>query len=196
MADATVIKTPAQRAEELLAKLWNRRDATGAEIRKEAKALFPDIAIPEDVTDLAIAPIKAEMDGMRAELKTALDKLSDRAKADDESRQMIDLDAKIRAAAKEYNLTDAGREKMLERMKALNSLDAQATAAWVVAQQPKVSPNDNPGWLPQAANMWGSQEKDDAFEALHANPQKYQDDQLREFARDPDKYVRETFGTI
>lgn len=195
MADTSASTTDA-RAKALLDKLWADNTPLGANVRKQAKELFPDIVLPEDGAELAVAPVKAELDDVKIQLKGALDRISAREKADVDLAAENELSMKISTAQRSFGLTDAGKQKMIERMKTTgNFSDADAAAAWVVSQTPKPEPTSAPSWMPEAANLFGSQQKDDQFEALHKNPQKYMDDQLREFVRDPDKYVSETFGT-
>lgn len=195
MADAP--KNDAQtRAQALVDKLWNRKDETGATVRKAAKELFPDITIPDEQAEIAAAPMKAELEDMKGQLKTAMDRLAAKEKADDEMRVENDLSVKITSAAREFGLTDSGKTKMIERMKETgNFSDAQAAAAYVVSQMPKPAPSSSPSWLPEASNLFGVHERDEKFESLHRNPQKYMDDELRLFSRDPDAYVKETFGS-
>jgi hypothetical protein len=187
---------PAKRAQALVDKLWGDKSATGAAVRKAAKEMYPDITIPDEQAEIAAAPIKAEMEEIKGQLKTALDRLTAREKADDDMRVENDLAVKITSAAREFGLTESGKNKMMERMKETgNYTDAQAAAAYVVSQMPKPAPSNSPSWLPEAANLFGSQQREEQFESLHKDPRKYMDDQLREFARDPDKYVADTFGT-
>jgi hypothetical protein len=187
---------PAARAQALVDKLWGDKTEKGAFVRKAAKEMFPDITIPDEQAEIAAAPLKAEMEDMRGQLKTAMDRLAAKEKADDDLRVENDLALKINSAAREFGLTDSGKSKMMERMKETgNYSDAQAAAAYVVSQMPKPAPSSSPSWLPEAANLFGTQQRDEQFEALHKDPRKYMDDQLREFARDPDKYVSDTFGT-
>lgn len=184
------------RAQQLVDKLWNDKSPTGVAVRKQAKELFPDINIPDEQAELATAPIKAEVDDLKVQLSKAMDRITARDKADDEMRAETEMSVKLQSARKNFGLTDAGYDKMVERMKATgNFSDAEAAAAYVVSQMPKVAPSSSPSWLPEAANLFGAQERDEKFEKLHQNPQKYMDDELRQFARDPDAYVRETFGT-
>jgi metal-dependent amidase/aminoacylase/carboxypeptidase family protein len=192
----TAIVDPAKRAQALVDKLWGDKSATGAAVRKAAKEMYPDINIPDEQAEIAAAPLKAEIEDMRGQLKSAMDRLAAKEKADEDMRVETDLSVKIAAAAREFNLTDSGKAKMMERMKETgNYTDAQAAAAYVVSQMPKPAPSNSPSWLPEAANLFGTQQRDEQFEALHKDPRKYMDDQLREFSRDPDKYVADTFGT-
>lgn len=181
---------------ELLAdKLWNDQSPAGAAYRKTAKEMFPDVTTPEDTAAVAVAPLKAELDDTKAKLDKALERITAREKADEDLQTENALAVKLNSARKSFGLTDSGFEKMMTRMKDTgNYSDAEAAAAWVVSQTPKPTPSNTPSWLPEASNLFGSGKKEEQFEALHLNPQKYMDDQLREFARDPDKYVAETFG--
>lgn len=196
MADEPKLTTQHERALALLNKFWGDKSELGAKVRREAKQMFPDVSIPEDTTDAAVAPIKAEVDDVKAQLKSALDRLAAKEKADSDLQAENDMSVKIAAAVKEFGLTESGRDKMIERMKAQgNFSDAAAAAAYVVSQMPKPQVSNTPSWLPQAANTYGFGEKDEQWAELHRNPEKYFDNQLREFAKDPDKYVAETFGT-
>lgn len=184
-----------ERALALVNKLMGEKSATGSAFRKAAKEQFPDITIPEDHVEAAMVPVNEKMAAMENTLKTAIERLAAREKADDDFRAEADLDGKIRSAQREFGLTDSGRQKMLERMKETgNVTDPQAAAAWVHHQMPKPQATNTPTWLPQAANPFGAAEHDAQFEALHKNPQKYMDDQLKEFVRDPEKYTADTFG--
>jgi hypothetical protein len=196
MAEAPAQNAAATRAQQLVDKLWARKDATGVEFRKAAKELFPDINTPEEAIEVAAAPLRAEVDDLKTQLKGALDRLSAKEKADDDLRVENDLAVKISSAAREFGLTDQGRDKMMQRMKDTGNVsDPQAAAAWVVSQMPKPQPSNTPSWLPQKADLFGAAERNEQWEALHRDPVKYFDDQLRECFRDPEKYVADTFGT-
>jgi hypothetical protein len=195
MADAP---TPS-RDQQFVAKLLAMKGPIGSEARKVAREMFPDAAIPaedpNDVVEQAVAPVKTEVDALKTQLASALDRLTAKEKADTDLRAENDLRVNIERAASGFGLTESGRTKMMERMQATgNTTDAEAAAAWVVSQMPKPEPTSTPTWLPTDANLFGTKEKDTQFEALHTNPQKYMDDQLRAFAADPEKYTRETFG--
>ncbi|HEY4355945.1 MAG TPA: hypothetical protein VGN16_09375 [Acidobacteriaceae bacterium] len=184
------------RAQQLVDKLWADKSPTGAAVRKQAKELFPEITIPDEQAELAVAPLQAKLEKTEADLQKLLEKVSARDKADDDMRAESAMSMKLQSARKNFGLTDAGYDKMVERMKETgNFSDAEAAAAYVVSQMPKPAPSSSPSWLPEAANLFGTQQRDEQFEALHKDPRKYMDDQLREFARDPDAYVASTFGT-
>ena len=186
-----------QRARALVDRLWNDKTQFGADFRKAAKEMYPDINTPDEQVAIAAAPLKAEVDDLKGKLQSALDRIAAREKADEDLRVENDLAVKITSAANEYGLTDSGRDKMMQRMKETGNVsDPQAAAAWVVSQLPKPAPSDTPSWLPQKADLFGSAERNERWEKLHRDPIKYFDDELREWARDPDKYVQDTFAGL
>lgn len=184
------------RYQALFDKLWSDKTELGKNVRKTAKELFPDITTPEDTIEPVVASVRAEVDEVKDKLAKALEQIAERQKADDDLRLENEMSVKIQNARRTFGLTDAGVEKMIARMKETgNYADAEAAAAWVHTQQPKPEPAKTPSWLPESANLFGTNHKDEQWAALHADPRKYMDDQLREFVRDKDRYVAETFGT-
>lgn len=184
------------REERFIARLLGEKSATGTEVRKIAREMFPDARVPAEDPELVVAPLEQRLASTETQLKSAMEKIAAREKADDDLKVENELSVKLSTARRGFGLTDAGYEKMVTRMKETgNYADADAAAAWVVSQTPKPAPSSTPSWLPEPANMFGAVDKDAQFEALHRDPRKYMDDQLREFARDPDKYVADTFGT-
>lgn len=182
-----------------VAKLFGDKSELGRNARKLAKEMFPDIAIPEDnvepAVEAATAPLKAEVDTVKTQLADALNRLAAREKADADLQAENTMAQKLAAARSAYGLTQSGYDKMVARMQETgNAFDADAAAAWVVSQMPKPEPTNTPSWMPEPSNLFGSQKKDEQFEALHKDPRKYLDDQLREFVRDPEKYTADTFS--
>lgn len=180
------------RAAQLLNDLWND-SKLGADIRAKAKEKFPDVKLPEDAIKPALDKQQAEIDELKAQTKSALDKLAEREKTDAEAKTFTDLESKINGAAREYGLTDAGRSMMLERMKEQGNYDAEAAAAWAASKAPPPE-TPKPAWATKDMNLFGSKEPNEQFKALHSNPERYLEDQLVEFAQNPDKYTAETFG--
>ena len=183
------------RAAELLDELLRDGDI-GGKVRKLAKAKFPDarIADIEGIAEPLVAPLKAE----NAALKERLDKMeASRAAEKDESEKraaQINLESALAKARQDYNLTDEGFDKMVSRMKETgNYADADAAAAWVASKTPPAAPK-GPTWRNQDLNLFGSKDKDEALVKLHRDPVGYQDDQIEEFLRNPDQFMRETLG--
>jgi hypothetical protein len=193
---STAAPPEVNRLQALFDELWNDKSELGRTVRKRAKEKFPDIRNPDEDAEAALGPVKAEVDAVKTQLKEALDKIAARDKADADLKVENDLMSKMQAAKVKFNLTDSGYDKMMTRMRETgNVTDADAAAAWVVSQMPKPEPTNTPTWLPQESNLFGTTHKDEQWEALHKDPRKYFDDQLRDFVRDPDKYVRDTLGT-
>jgi hypothetical protein len=183
------------RLELLSDNLWADKSDLGRLVRARAKELFPDIVTPDEQAETAVAPLKGEVEDLKKQLTGALDRLAAREKAEADLKAEVDLGVKLTEARKAFGLTDAGYDKMIKRMQETgNVTDAMAAAAWVVSQMPKPEPSSSPSWMPEAMNLFGSNKREEQWEALHKDPRKYLDDQLREFVKDPDRYVAETFG--
>jgi hypothetical protein len=129
-------------------------------------------------------------------LQERLDKLeADRAKERqdwEEHQNKTTFEQQVESARKAYSLTDEGFHKMLDRMKEQNSPDAEAAAAWVASKTPPAI--KGPTWAPQDLNLFGSKTEEEGLAKLHNNPIGYQDEQLTEFYKNPDKFVQETLG--
>jgi hypothetical protein len=185
------------RAEALLAELM-ADGKLGADIRKAAKAKFPDIRTVDEVAEPVVAPLRAENEALRARL----DKLEESRAADrkywDEQTAKQTIDAALEQARKNYNLTDEGLDKAVARVKEMGAQGdmaaaVDAAAAWVASKTPPAQVK-GPTWAPQDLNLFGSKDKDDALVKLHRDPVGYQDDVLSDFFRDPDRFVRESQG--
>jgi ElaB/YqjD/DUF883 family membrane-anchored ribosome-binding protein len=190
-------ETEADRAQKLIQALWNDKEY-GAGIRRKAKEFYPDIQTPEDslepVMNERIAPLKAENDELKARFEALSEKVAAREKAATEKETEEKLRSALEEARDRYSLTQDGFDKMVARMKETgNYQDAEAAAAWVASKTPPPA-KAKPDWMPQAMNLFGSNERDESLALLHRNPEAYADAQIAEMLRDPDAYVRATFG--
>jgi hypothetical protein len=180
------------RAEELLKQLWNDGEV-GEKVRRAAKAKFPDVPVLDDVVEPFVAPLKAE----NAALKKRLDDMeaaraAEKSEAERRAAQ-TSLEQALDKARRDYNLTDDGFDKMVARMKETgNYADADAAAAWVASKAPPAPPG--PTWRSSDLNLFGTKDKDEALAKLHRDPVGFQDDQIEEFLRDPERFARETLG--
>ena len=162
-------------------------------MRERAKALYPDIRVPE--LDPLHMPMKAELEETKKALEALKKEREEEKKAATEKAADEDLRSRLDRAKTSYNLTQEGFDKMVERMKATGNLgDADAAAAWVVSQNPP-APAPKHAFQPQHLDLYGSKNKQERFEKLHTDPDGYVTDVLNEFIEDPDKFVRETFGS-
>jgi hypothetical protein len=180
-----------QRAYDLVNTLWND-DVAGAKIRSTAKSRY-NIPLPDDAVDARLAPLQAKLDAMtkeRDEERAA----NAKAKEDEaQNKQRTNIQEAIEGARNKYHLTQEGFDKMVNRMKETqNFTDAEAAAAWVVSNEPP-PPNPGPSWAPKNIDLKGNLDKE-KVKLLHDDPIQFQDNELEEFTKDPDKYVRETWG--
>lgn len=183
-----------QRAQKLVDSLWDN-PTIGADVRKQAKALFADIKLPDEQVEPVLAPLRAQLDALSGNNKTLQEQIDKMLKEKEDAALADNFEKKLNAARSKYNMTDEGIAKVLARMKETqNYNDVDGAAAAVLWDTPTPKPTSGPSWLPQGMNLFGSSEKDERWEKLHTNPMKYQDDELRAFVADPDAYVRETFG--
>ena len=190
-------ETEEQRARALIQALWNDKEL-GAGVRRRAKEAYPDIQTPEDslepVMNERLAPLRAENESLKASFEALSEKFSAREKAVSEKEAQETLRASLNLARDKFSLTDDGFDKMVARMKETgNYQDAEAAAAWVASVTPPPA-KAKPDWMPQAMNLFGSNERDESLALLHRNPEAYADSQIAEMLRDPDAYVRATFG--
>ncbi len=199
MADSNPTPDPVResqiRAARFVETLFRSADL-GPVVRKKAKEMFPDIALPEDTIDPVVAPLRQENETLRKRFEELSAKFEEREKKDSETSEFQKLEAAVTQAVNKFGLTDEGRAAMLDRMKETkNFTDVEAAAAWVAHSKP-VEPTAGPSWTIGATkmNLFGSAEPDEQFKQLHMNPEMFLENQLREFASNPDKYVAETFG--
>lgn len=182
----------ATRAQELLNRLWND-GSLGAQVRKKAKEAFPDIVLPEDNLEPALAPMREENNALKTQLEALAAKLAERETKEAEAaakREEIDYEARLNKVRTDRHMTEDGFNAMIERMKATgNYTDPEAAAAWVMEQSPPPKPA-GPYLGPQAANFYGTQQQDERFKLLHQSPaDRFVDAELMEFINDPDAYV-------
>jgi hypothetical protein len=188
MAEATEAQI---KAEKLLNKLWN--DATaGDRVRKLAKEEYPETKIVDDIVAPFVAPLEAQNKALQARLDKIEEERAKERAAWEESQHQTTFQSQIEAARRSYSLTDEGFNKMLDRMKEQNNPDAEAAAAWVASKTP--APIKGPTWAPQDLNLFGSKTEEEGMRELHNDPVGYQDRQIAEFLKNPDKFVSETLG--
>lgn len=193
MAEQQQVDSALVRAKAIIDRLWNDGEL-GTKVRSKAKELYPDITLPEEQMAPEIAPLRAEIATLKDALAQVKTDRDDERKKREESETKKTLEEALTSARQRFNLTDEGFDKMVARMKETgNYSDAEAAAAWVAQQTPPPKPA-GPAWAPQSLNLFGSKDHDEKWQLLHRDPIAYQDAELTEFTRDPDKYVRETFG--
>lgn len=196
MAEDTDTKPPPakSRLEQLADALWTDKGPAGTAYRARAKEMFPDVALPEEAAEPIVAPLKAELEGMREKFEALLAERAAEKKAAEETAVQTGLEAAIANARERYHLTEDGFEKMVAHMRETqNFTDADGAAAWVAMQTPTPSAIPPGPYLgPQNINLFGSSVKDDNFALLHQDPTgRFLDKEFSDFLRDPDGYTRE-----
>lgn len=188
MADPTAPNVE-DRAKALLDAIWNDSDL-GPKARAKAKAMYPDVTLPEDHMTPMLDPLRAQLDRTEA----ALARVEEERKAEREAREAEgakqNLESAIAGARERYNLTDDGFDKMIAHMKETNNFtDADGAAAWVAQQTPVNTPT-KAEWMPRKANFLGSarEEQDEAIQFLHNHPEDFLEAHLEEFAANPYGY--------
>lgn len=186
-------QTVEQRMKMLAEALWNDSEL-GARVQAKAKEMFPDAKTNADVIDPILNPLRAENKKLAERLEKFEQERADEKRSADESKQKQTLEAALESARKNYSLTEEGFDKMVSRMKETgNYSDADAAAAWVASKTP---PKDvkGPTFGTKKMNLFGVGKYDESMKELHRDPLDYLDNQLEEFAANPDKYVADTFG--
>lgn len=166
----------------------------GAKARTRAKELFPEAGITfiEDKFDPAISAMQARLDEESAARKALETTLAERDQAAADAKRASSMETALADARAKFRLTNEGFDMMVERMKETgNFADAEAAAAWAASKNPVVKEPSKAYLGPQTANFFGSAEPDEKMALLHKNPDRFVDNELREFLTDPDQYTRD-----
>jgi len=160
-----------QRARGLLDKLWSD-PKEGMAFKRKAKAIMPELRIPDVEAIDSVAPvIEARIGDVDTKLNKLIERLDTNDKKTREKNEEADFEAACAAARKEYQLTDDGWAKVIERMKATNNPDPAAAAAWVTDHMPRPKPiGGSSGFGPQKLNLFGSGRVDEDWKELHQDP--------------------------
>lgn len=159
----------------------------GAKARAKAKEAFPDIELPEDKLGPLIAPLKADNDALRAQLKELADWRKAREEEEAKKENFQATQASIEAAVKKFNLTEDGMKAMMARMLEQKNPDAEAAAALVTHNAPK--PAASPRFVTPKANFYGSAEYDESRKLLHTRPDDFLDAEITEAMNNPEAYI-------
>ena len=161
-------------------KAFKNKTAIGATFRKALKEVEPNLNIPDEFADAVAAPINASLEELRAENKKLVERLDARDAKEKDDKDEREIRSDIDAAVKKYGLDDEGKQKVIERMAAKRSLDAEAAAAWFKSSLPKPESIRDTGIAPRMADIkdvFGQADGDEADLALlHGkNPMDYFD---------------------
>lgn len=178
------------RAEKLLDALWNDKEK-GLEFKKMVKAKVPDANIPQlDIIDTVTKPYNEKMASLEESNKKLTERLNNWETEKLNAKEEADLAKQLDAIRATHRFTDEGMKKVVERMRDKKNPDAEAAAAWVLAQEPKAKPVASsvvPG-VPGKANLFGSAKASDDWKELNADPVAYADQEIANIIANPEQY--------
>jgi hypothetical protein len=152
----------------LLDQLWNDPEQ-GAVVRQRAKALNPNIKIPEDHPAAVAANKKI------ATMEETLGKLSEefttyRTSVENE-RAETSLRRQLGEVQTRFGLTDEGMQGTIKLMQDRHIADPEAAALLYQNSLPKPKPTSGFNRMfDTRADLFGTTRQDDAWEKLHTDP--------------------------
>lgn len=151
----------------LFNQLWNDPEQ-GEVVRRRAKALNPDIAIPDD-NPVAVA-VRGELKETREKV-SALERILEETRAATAQKEAeTELRGKIGKAQDKYKLTDEGLQGTIKLMQERQISDPEAAAALYLDNLPKVAPQSASPVMPSSKfNLFGTGAKDDVWEKAHTD---------------------------
>lgn len=151
----------------------------GITFKRLAKEVEPTLQFSDmDMADRIQAPVLEKLTATEAKLAKIEAEREAEKLAREQQEHVGKISADVDTAAAKFGLSDEGKTKMTTRMQEKGSLDAEAAAAWVAAQQPKTGPSEGNGaFASPALNPWGSAEKDDSMERLHTDPIRWMEEE-------------------
>lgn len=202
MPDPTKDEVELQRSRELIGKAWGSPELRPG-LRKLLKEVMPDYQVPDDHFDVLAQPLRAQNEALAKQLEEMSVNLKQRdeaaAKREQDLRDSQYAD-RLEAATKRFNLTDEGRQKMIDHMKATgNYTDPLGAAAYVVSQEP---PTMVPGPMYGSSTLnfagVGDSSEMERYKLLHSGldgPSRYLEAEIREaFGPNAKDYVAKEFN--
>lgn len=168
----------------LFDQVWNAPDV-GESVRRKAKELNPAVSIADDhpVALQANAKIGALTEQVTG-LQNMLTEFQTRGQAEKAEtalrKQLGDVQTK-------FGFTDEGMTKVIETMQSRQLADPEAAALVYRESIPKAPPQSaSSRMFDTKADMWGTTKKDEQWETLHSDPDKFFADVVSEvFAEMP-----------
>jgi hypothetical protein len=163
----------------------------GPQVKEMVKEKFPQANIPEvDAARSARAAEKEILSRVEAKEKAFDDKIAAWEKTQNErdtaaakAKEEAEFTTEVEQVKKKYQLTPEGMQKVFDRMKAKNSPDVEAAAAWVTDHEQKAPVVDNT-FAQQTMDMYGANSGSDEWAELNKNPRAYGDKVIAEMAND------------
>lgn len=191
-----------RRSRELIAKVY-ADPILRPGLRKHLKDSLPELHLPDDDFDAMSAPLRLQNEALAKQIEEMSANLKQRdeaaAKREQELRDSQYAD-RLEAATKRFNLTDEGRQKMIDHMKATgNYTDPLGAAAYVVSQEP---PTMAPGPMYGSSTInfagVGDSSELERYKLLHSGldgPGRYLEAEIRDaFGPNAQQYVAKEMG--
>lgn len=156
------------RAKNLLDRVWNDPE-DGLNFKKKVKNLIPNAIIPEveAANQTALEKRFAKEAEERAAIAGRLDKWESARKDEKEEGELSKTLNKVKS---DFRFTDEGMDLVVSRMKEKNNPDAEAAAAWVLAQDKKNAPISKSNYSPASMNLFGAGKEDAMWADLNKDP--------------------------
>lgn len=153
----------------LFDQIWNAPDV-GAQVRRKAKELRPQIQIPDE------HPIVTEARAQRAEIETKLTGLetafNDYRTAAETKSAETRLRTQLGEVQDRFKFTDEAMANVVKTMQDRQLADPEAAALLYRESLPKSPPSsaNNRLFSDNKADMFGTTKQDEAWEKLHTDP--------------------------
>ena len=204
MPEPTAHELELQRSRDLIARAWSDPNLRPG-LKAHVKAVMPDYRLPDDDFEVLTAPIRQQNEALAKQVGDLVETLKkrdeDAAKRDQEHRD-AQYAERFEAACQRFNLTDEGRQKVIDRMKETGAYgDPLAAAAYIVSQEPPAAPT-GALWGNNTLNFAASAEKSDTerYKLLHSGldgPGKYLEAEIRDaFGPNSKEYVAREMGKM
>lgn len=155
----------------LFNQLWGDPEV-GETVRKRAKAINPQIAIPDD-NPVAVA-VNRRLEATATELAALKAEREAEKTARIQAAAESSLRASIGRAQDRFKLTEEGTAGVIKLMQERQIADAEAAAALYVDSLPKAKPSGNTNFvLPGKMNLFGTTSADEQWRDLHENQDKF-----------------------
>jgi len=149
------------------------------------QAQFPDRARREALLQPVMGELEKER-AARAALEARLTAREEKEAAREQQSQEAALTARLAAVRDRRGFSEETMGKVIQRMRDQNNPDVDAAAAWVAESVPKPPPATGHDFLPTGVDVYGSQGNDKKWESLHANPDRWLTQELRNISADPE----------
>jgi hypothetical protein len=152
----------------LFDQVWNDPNV-GANVRRRAKELRPEINIPDDHPVAKEARTKIE--GLETQVTGLQTMLTEFQAKGQQKEAETALRAKLGEVQSRFGFTDDGMAKVIETMQSRQLADPEAAALIYRETIPKAAPQSPTARLfDTKADMWGTTRRDEQWEKLHTDP--------------------------